>query len=126
MLDLALGLDLGDLAQLRDQGRAEGQMDMVTSLASATSSCRGMLACFVHVAACGVVELIFLALGNEAVGSQVEDTFPHVPVRVLQEARGLRGEEPRRMTRNYQPTALQYCLPDHHFAIRKLLDESSD
>lgn len=126
MLDLALGLNLGDLAQLRDQGRAEGQMDMVTSLASAASSCRGMLACFVRAAACSVVELIFLALGNEAVGSQVENTFPHVPVRVLQEARGMRGKEPRRMTRNYQPTALQHCLPDHYFAIRKLLDESSN
>ena len=126
MLDLALGLDLGDLAQLRDQGRAEGQMDMVTGLASATSSCGGLFACFVHVDACGVVELILLTLGNEAVGSQVEDTFPHVPVRMLQEARGMGGEEPRRIARNYQPTALQYCLPDHYFAIRKLLDESGN
>jgi len=76
-----------------------------------------MLACFVHVTACGVVELIFLALGNKAVGSQVENTFPHVPVRVLQEARCMRGKEPWRMTRDYQPAALQYCLPDHYFAI---------
>lgn len=64
-----------------------------------------------------------LALGDEAVGSQVEDAFPHVPVRVLQEAHGMRGEEPRRMARNYQPATLQYCLPNHHFAIRQLLNQ---
>ena len=29
------------------------------------------------------------------------------------------------MTRNYEPAALQYCLSDHHFAIREPLDQRS-
>lgn len=60
-----------------------------------------MLALLVHVDAGGIVELVLLTLGNEAVSSQVQDAFPHVPVCVLQEARGMRREEPRRMARNY-------------------------
>lgn len=33
------------------------------------------------------------------------------------------GEEPRRVTGNYEPAALQHRLSDHHFAIRELLDQ---
>jgi hypothetical protein len=96
-LELALGL--GETAQLCDQLGVT--RDIVCRLAS--------------------IQFILLVLLNYRVGDQMQDSFPHVPVRVAHEFYRLLREHPRVIILYQQGAAPEHCLPDHHLAVRELL-----